>query len=415
MRVVIVAGGTRGDIQPMLALALELRRRGHDIVFGAPPNFEGWLTEHGLPFHTVGRDPQIFLAEHGLDIRKALGMLKDDLRREFATLADIVPGADVVIGASVTCAGLSHCEKLGVPYGYVVFSPSLLTSRSHPAPTCRHHRLPRWMNRLTWWAHRRLWNALFLGILNDERRRLGLGPVADAWDHIQSAPLMVACEPALAPLADDAPARARQIGALFLPESEPLPADLERFLAAGPAPVYLGFGSMVDGQPGRSTALLVAAIRAAGVRAVIGRGWAGLGEGAAGDDLYVAGPVPHGRLFSRVAAVVHHGGAGTTANAARVGVPQLVVPHLLDQHFWAHRVAALGLGPRPIPRARLTGPRLAAALRACGSQGRYAERARALARQIATDGVQRAADMVEGLAGQPPARLARDGVRAATS
>jgi UDP:flavonoid glycosyltransferase YjiC (YdhE family) len=404
MRVVIVAGGTRGDIQPMLALALELRRRGHGILFGAPPNFQGWLTGHGLPFRPVGRDPQVFLAEHGLDIGKALALLKDDLRQEFATLADMVPGADVVLGASVTCAGVSHCEKLGIPYGYVMFSPSLLPSGSHPSPTCRHLHLPRWLNRLTWWAHRRVWNALFRRILNEGRGRLGLGPIDDVWGHIQGAPLIVAAEPALARPPEDAPA-VEQPGALFLPESETLPAELERFLDAGPPPVYLGFGSMVDGQPARSTALLVQAVRAAGVRAVIGRGWAGLGERAAADDVHVTGPVPHGRLFARVAAVVHHGGAGTTVNAARAGVPQLVVPHLLDQHFWAERVAALGLGPRPIRRGRLTGRRLTEALGACLSDGRYADRARAVARQIRSDGVDRAATLVERLAGEEPVRL----------
>jgi vancomycin aglycone glucosyltransferase len=406
MRITIVAGGTRGDVQPMLALALELARRGHDLLLAAAPNFGAWVSEHNVPFHPTGRNPQEFLAEHGLDMGKAFRALKEDLRGEFASLAEPCAGADLVLGASATCAGRSHAERRGVPYLYAVFSPSLLSSRQHPAPTCRFLGLPRWMNALTWWAHRRLWNTLFRRILDEERARLELGPVGDTWDHVETGPLLVGCDPALAPVPDDA-APADQPGALFLPERDALPAELERFLDAGPPPVYLGFGSMVAGDPGRGTATLLAAIRAAGVRAVIGRGWAGLGEGAAAEDVFVAGAVPHGKLFPRVAAVVHHGGSGTTANAARAGLPQLLVPHLLDQYFWGHRVAALGLGPPPIRRPRLTAGRLAAALRTLVADAGYRERARALAATLIPDGVQRAADIVERLGSRPRRAAAR--------
>jgi UDP:flavonoid glycosyltransferase YjiC (YdhE family) len=407
MTILIVAGGTRGDVQPMLALALELRRRGHQVRFGAAPNFEGWIRQHQLPFRAVGRDIQAFLASTGTDISAALASLKGDLRREYVVVGEESAGADVIVGASVTCAGVSWAEKRGVPYLYFVFSPSLIPSRHHPSPTCPWLHLPRFANRLSWWGVRLLWNRLFRRVLDEERATLGLGPVRDTWSHIQDAPLVVACDPALARPAPDAPPRVMQPGPLLLAESSPLPPELERFLGAGPPPVYLGFGSMPDRRPARTTALVLQALARAGTRAVLARGWAGLGAQAAGPDLFVVDSVPHAALFPRVAAVVHHGGSGTTTAAARAGVPQLVIPHLLDQFFWGERVRTLELGPEPIPHRRLSAARLSRALRACLDQPRYAERARALVPRLTGDGLAAAADLVEAAARGAPARAAR--------
>jgi vancomycin aglycone glucosyltransferase len=404
MTILIVVGGTRGDVQPMLALALELRRRGHQVRFSAAPNFESWIRAHQLPFRAVGRDIQAFLAGTGLEIRAALGTLKEDLRREYAVLAEETAGADIILGASVTCAGVSFAEKRRVPYLYFVFSPSLIPSAHHPSPTCPWLRLPRLANRLSWWGVRLLWNRLFRRVLDEERLRLGLGPVRDTWAHIQDAPLVVACDPALARPAPDAPARVTQPGAMLLADDSALPAELERFLASGPAPVYIGFGSMPDRNPARTSAMVREALDRAGTRAVLARGWAGLTADDGNPDIFVADALPHQALFPRMAAVVHHGGSGTTVAAARAGVPQLLVPHLLDQFFWAERVRTLELGPGFVSRRRLSARRLAAGLRACLGQARFGERARALVPRLSADGLAAAADLVEATAERRPAR-----------
>jgi vancomycin aglycone glucosyltransferase len=216
---------------------------------------------------------------------------------------------------------------------------------------------------------------------------------------------MLAAEPALLRPAADAPVeRIVQTGALFLPERDELPPALERFCAAGPPPVYIGFGSMPDRDPARSTAMLVEAIRRAGVRAVIGRGWAGLGGVELPPEVHVVDDVPHGKLFPLLGAVVHHGGTGTTSNAARAGIPQVLVPHLLDQFYVADRLGPLGLGPRAIPRKRLTVARLAHALAEVVGDPGYRERAGALAQQVVRDGVERAVVMLEELGAGRPVR-----------
>jgi len=396
----MAAVGSRGDVQPMLALALALRARGHVIRFCAPPNFAAWVAGYGLPFHGLGRDFQAFLTEIGPAVHRGVVELRSDIRRQFDELGRLTADADLILGASVHCAGLSYAQKLGIPHAYVCYTPSLLPSSHHPSPSCPYLHLPRALNRFTWWLNDRIWNLVFRGPLNRERRRLALAPVPSAFRHVLSAPLILASEPGFGGPPEDSPFPALQTGAWFLPGSEALEPALERFLDAGAPPVYVGFGSMPDKKAARTAARVIEAARAAGVRVVISRGWAELGSAgsaAADSNVYVVGAVPHARLFPRVRAVVHHGGAGTTAAAARAGVPQVVVPHLLDQFFWADRVQGLGLGPAPVAKHKLTARKLAAALRACVDEPAFRKRAEIFARQMIDDGLDRGVRAVEAI------------------
>jgi vancomycin aglycone glucosyltransferase len=176
--------------------------------------------------------------------------------------------------------------------------------------------------------------------------------------------------------------RVPQIGYLADFDTPPLPEKLDAFLASGPPPVYFGFGSMTDARPGETTGTLLEAARRAGFRALISQGWAGLADGPLPSEAMSVGPVSHARLFPRVAAVVHHGGAGTTTAAARAGVPQLVVPHLVDQYYWQERVLALGLGPRAPRRRKLQVESLAAALSACRDNEVLVDRASEIGRRM---------------------------------
>jgi UDP:flavonoid glycosyltransferase YjiC (YdhE family) len=187
-------------------------------------------------------------------------------------------------------------------------------------------------------------------------------------------------------------------GYWFLPgdPGRALPADLEAFLAAGGPVVSIGFGSMAGEDGEALTELVVGAVRDAGVRAVLLSGWGGLGGPGAADDVYVADALPHEVLFPRMSAVVHHGGAGTTGAGIRAGVPTLVVPFGVDQPFWASRVVALGVGPRPIPRKAMTRARLAAGLRAAVEDRAMADRAAALGELVRSeDGVAAAVAVIE--------------------
>jgi UDP:flavonoid glycosyltransferase YjiC (YdhE family) len=146
--------------------------------------------------------------------------------------------------------------------------------------------------------------------------------------------------------------------------------------------VYFGFGSMTDPDPAATTSMIVEVIERLGCRAILSEGWAGIGEGALPEGSMHIGAVPHSSLFPRVAAVVHHGGAGTTTRSAQAGVPQLIVPHLLDQFWWGRRVQELGVSPAPISRRRLNADSLQSSLRALLETEWLAERARELATRM---------------------------------
>ena len=181
----------------------------------------------------------------------------------------------------------------------------------------------------------------------------------------------------------DWPNAVRTMGYWFLDRAdwEP-PADLETFLSAGPPPVYVGFGSMAGRRPERTTAAVLGALRQTGLRAVLASGWGGLRRGDLPASVVLIDRVPHDWLFPRVAAVVHHGGAGTTAAGLRAGRPTVVCPFFGDQPFWGRRVHELGAGPAPTPQKRLTAERLAAALREATERPSIREAATTLGRQI---------------------------------
>jgi vancomycin aglycone glucosyltransferase len=390
MRIALAAEGTRGDIHPLIGLGVALRAAGHDPVVCCPPDFAEEVRAHGLEHRTVGRSVRDYFAMRAHVVHGgAFGVLREVqdygrviLEAQFAALPDAVRGAELVVAAGVQVAARSAAELCGIPYRYVAYCPAILPSAEH-APAFLPLALPRWANRSAWRLLRGGFNLALRGALNGYRRALGLAPVRDLFAHFLGERPLLAADRALAPLPADVAAPIEQIPSLHLhDDGAPLPPKLESFLAAGPPPVYLGFGSMTDPDPRATTAQLVEAVTAAGRRALLGSGWAGLGEGPLPEGVLAIGPVPHASLFPRCAAVVHHGGAGTTTTAARAGVPQVVVPHVLDQFYWAGRVAALGIGVTAGRRRGLAPGALAEAIRAVAGNELVEERARELGARL---------------------------------
>jgi len=283
----------------------------------------------------------------------------------------------------VQAGARSAAELHGVPYRYVVYCPAVLPSAQHAPAFFPLPPLPRWVNRLAWRVLRTGWNLGLRGALNAQRAGLGLAPVSDLFAHFLGERPLLAVDAGLAEPPADLRDSVAQIPCLHpFDAGEALPEKLELFLAAGPPPVYLGFGSMTDPDPHATTARLLEAVTAAGHRALLSSGWAGLGEGALPEGVMTIGAVSHASLFPRVAAVVHHGGAGTTTTAARAGVPQVVVPHMLDQFYWARRVAQLGLGVVAGRRRGLGAGALAEAIEAVVGNEVVEERARVLGARL---------------------------------
>ena len=315
---------------------------------------------------------------------------------QFDKLAAAAEGCDALVatGLMPAAAGArSVAEKLGIRYVYAAYCPIFLPSPHHPPQPLPGRPLPPDVtdNRVLWDLDIQNYNALFGEALNTHRASIGLPPVDNVRDHVFTDQPWLAADPILGPWQEPADLDVVQTGAWILPDERPLPAELEAFLDAGTPPVYVGFGSM-PARPKDVARVAIEAIRAQGRRVLVARGWADLALIDDRDDCFAVGEVNQQALFRRVAAVVHHGGAGTTTTAARAGAPQVVVPQMADQPYWAGRVADLGIGAAhdgPTP----TTESLSAALRTALTPETRA-RATAVAGTIRTDGATVAAKLL---------------------
>jgi UDP:flavonoid glycosyltransferase YjiC (YdhE family) len=390
MRIALATEGTRGDVFPMLALAQAFQARGHDPVLCASPDFAPDAAERGIEFRPIGLSVHGFMddqakaiARGGLSLLWGMGSyLRDALERQFAELPDATRDADLIIGAGVQAAAGSCAELHGTPYRYVVYCPVIIESTEYAPLLCPAKPLPRWLNQILWRASRLGFNVALRPRINSFRRKLGLPPIADAYRYLLSERSVIACDRELISISANAAATTDTIRCLHPVAEAKLPSKLEAFLDAGPPPVYMGFGSMTDPNPTATTRTMLEAIERVGCRALISEGWAGLGQGALPEGVMTVGRCSHATLFRRVAAVVHHGGAGTTTTSARAGTPQILIPHLLDQYYWANRVLQLGVGPPAIRRNRLNAERLAGTLRATLDNELLAERAHELGARL---------------------------------
>ncbi len=381
MKIVLATIGSRGDVQPMLALALGIKKKGHDVLLVGPPERAGWAEELGCPYRPMGRDATAFIdgnrsAHTPATVVTFARYVRDEIREQFKTLPGIIKGADLVVGASL-CFGLaSIAEAMGIAYRYIAFTPQLLPSSYHPCPVFKHQRLPAWCNRFGWWWIRKADRFFTTGLVNYYRRQLDLEPIKSSPQTYFGEKVIVASDPAIAVIPRDAASFGVQTGYMHLGQpTRELPA-LERFLSDGPAPVYAGFGSMPRTDQMKLAPLFIKAARAAGRRIVIARPWGEKSEAAA--DVFYVRQYPYELLFPRMAVIVHHGGAGTTATATASGAPQIIVPHILDQYFWGDRIFQAGIGPKPIWRSHLTSRKLGRAINLCLRDDRMEKNALAL-------------------------------------
>ena len=365
-KVLLATYGSVGDVRPIAALGQVLQSRGLRIGVCAPPDSRALIAAQDLPFIPLGGNVRKLMQAHARrlvarPLAAAVPMthlLRRELERQFRQLPEVVAGADLVVGSGLALAVSSVAEACGVPYTYAVSMPLLVPSRCHAPLTVPWQNLPPLCNRMLWWMAAGMLDLGYRSLLNRCRQRLGLTPLAHLMPHL-TANMTVAADRELAPLPPEAPPDCRQTGYWHSPpRDQPLPVEVEGFLGKKPKPIYIGFGSMGDPAPQRTIAVLRQAVRRSGQRAIIQSGWAGWTFNSDAHCLCVPHALPHDRLFCRVAAAVHHGGAGTVMTAARAGIPQVLVPHLLDQYYWGRRVQQLGIGPRPLDRKRLDVDRL---------------------------------------------------------
>jgi len=398
MRVLLSTYGGRGDVEPLVALALRLRELGAEVRVCAPPDCAERLAGAGVPLVPAGAPVRPLL--HGARPAAAADVprLAGDLIAAFLDkVAEAAEGCDALVATGLLSAAAgarSAAEKLGIRYVYAAYCPIFLPSPHHPPVPFPGRPFPPGVtdNRVLWDLNDQSYHALFGDALNTHRAAAGLPPVDNVYDYAFTGHPWLAADPALGPWQEPADLDVVQTGAWILPDERPLPAELVAFLDAGTPPVYVGFGSMPVLASTDVARVAIEAVRAQGRRALVSRGWAGLALIDDRDDCLAVGEVNQQALFGQVAAVVHHGGAGTTTTAARAGAPQVVIPQMADQPYWAGRVAGLGIGTAhddPAPTTESLSAALSTAL-----TPRTRARAAAMAGTIRIDGATVAATLL---------------------
>ncbi len=351
MRVLLSTYGSRGDVEPLVALALALQEQGAQAVVSTSADQE---------FVDLLARAHVELAPACMPIRQWI----DEARRAPMPLpklaARLIPlqydaidaaaaGCDAIMSTGLfPSAAAAHCvaEKRGLHYAHVAFCPLSLPSHHHrPFPRPGYPLPPEVTDTRALWAlNKQHMSALFAEATNTQRLAVGLKALTDVRDPVTTDHPFLACDPVLWPWEETELSHPLQTGAWLLRDERPLPPALSAFLDAGAPPVYVGFGSIALPTVKESALAAMQALRARGRRIVLARGWADNAPLDDASDCFLIGEVNQQALFRRVAAVVHHGGAGTTTTAAQAGAPQVIVPQIVDQPYWAERVAGLGIG-----------------------------------------------------------------------
>ena len=401
MKIFISSIGSRGDVQPVLALAVELKSMHHKIALCTAPNFREWVESQGIEFIPIGPDLKKYAGGKGPDhyVKPSRQQLKraaaQAVRSQFQVILEAARGYDLMIaGGAVQFATRSVAEILNVPYLFVAYSPVVLPSQEYPPPKIRSsypQSLPQMINRWLWMKDSQSWNNKFRATLNEERVKFGLTPVRDVRSHIFTDHPWLASDPVLGPAPTGNNMKITQTGPWLLPDYSLLPDELEKFLASGDPPVYIGFGSTT---PSDQTALLfIEAAKKLRLHVIISRGWADLNPAEENSGFLSIGDVNFGKLFKRVRAIIHHGGSGTTTAAALGGKPQVVVPHTYDQFYWANRVERSGIGYSVRPGKHLTPDYIAGLILKC-LRPAITERAQEIMERIELQGARKAAERI---------------------
>lgn len=390
MRILIAAAGSRGDVAPYTGLGAELRRAGYDVTLAATDTFAPLARDAGLEFRSLPADTRGRGGGTGNhELMRTAAAFITELGQGFADAVD--KGTDLLLLSTTTAPlGWHLTEATGTPSIGVYLQPTAPTGDFPPVVTGSRS-LGRLANRATGRFALRMADRVYTQAVTQLRRRLALPTASPAEIRRRQEqanwPILHGFSTALVPRPSDWRSGLQVVGNWWPHHdaTQRLPAELEDFLGAGPPPVFIGFGSMASGDGERLSEIAVRALRRAGLRGVLQAGSAGLA--ADRDDVLTIGDVPHALLFPRLAAVVHHAGAGTSAAALRAGVPAVTVPVMADQPFWAARLAALGAATDPIPFRSLTAELLAGSLdRVVTQQAHRRAAARAAQHLAAEDG-----------------------------
>ena len=428
MKVLIVTLGSRGDVQPYVALGQGLKAAGHDVTVCTSTLFQAFITEQGLNYgHMNNQLMQLMDSDAGRDamentnnlwgtirtniklFSQVKSMYRQTLQDIWQTTQSVAPDL-LILASKAAFMAEAIADKQEIPLVIALPFPQFVPTAQSPAMGFPDWPLGRWYNRFTYWiVHTAI--GLYGGIPNEFRRKvLQLPPKPKGMDLLHRAdgspiPVLHGYSQYVVPRPTDWPDSVHVNGYWFLDQHDSWqpPDDLKAFLEAGAPPIYIGFGSISGSQPQRLAKVVIDALQTTHQRGILATGWGGLQTGDLPKTVFQLDQAPHDWLFPKVSAVIHHGGAGTTAAGLRAGRPTLICPFFGDQPFWGKQIYTLGVGPKPIPQKQLTTSKLAKAMHDLVSNQTMRHNAETLGEKIRTEeGVGNAIAILETLFSSQP-------------
>jgi vancomycin aglycone glucosyltransferase len=366
MKIACVILGSRGDVQPMIALATGLMKNGHEATIYAPPEHEELARLNNCQFVAFGPEVKKSVKENpeknkgGVAAKIPIKLFKKLLSDQINVLSNLIKEVDMILGAGIVIGVPTAADILKVPYRFVAFYPMILgTTKDDPLK-----------NRMMFGFGRLVMNILLKGFINKNRSKFRVPPIKDVWEHWLGKNVIVACDKELNAARNGVAFTFTQTGFMALPSKKVLPENVEDFISAGKPPVYIGFGSNPITNPEKYTAMFEQVRDKTNQRLIISKGWADLPTIDASDVLFVD-EMPFELLFPRLAVVIYHGGTGTMAAVARAGIPQVAFPFMGDQFENRKQIVKLGLGPETCDFKKITSEAISTAITECILNDQY--------------------------------------------
>ena len=390
MKIAIVVNGTRGDVQPMFALATGLIKNGHQIICCAPPENEELAERYSIPFVAFGPNYKELFKQNaqmkgGATKSPSPAQMKKETENQINLLPELLKGSDLVLGVGFVLGVHTVADILKVPYRFVIFYPILLgTSNTDP-----------FINRLMFGFGKSMTNMVMKSFINKKRADVELQPIKDVWANWMGDHVFVACDKELNAVHEGVSFNFTQTGFILLPSQTGLPTNVEKFLNSGKPPVFIGFGSNPVSRPEKYNQIFDEVSKATNQRLIVSKGWADLSENNTSNVLYVD-EMPFDLLFPRLTAIVYHGGTGTMAAVARAGIPQIAFPFMADQFENSKQIVKLGLGPKACDFKKISADILISSINECVTNKRYRENALEISTKLQnSNGLELTIELVE--------------------
>jgi UDP:flavonoid glycosyltransferase YjiC (YdhE family) len=377
MKISIVVYDTRGGVQPMLALADGLIKRGHEVLFCANPENEKLVTNYNCPFLPFGPNVKEQLKINAAnkkspDSFSSIKGLKKEIEKQIEFLPKIIQGSDLVLATGIVFGVRSAAEIAKVPFRLIIFYPSALG----PGKTGS------FLSRLKFKMGMAVLNKLLKNTINRKRKEAGIPTVKNVVKYFGGDDIIVASDITLNKVQEGVKATYTQTGYMFLPPLQELPKDVETFIRAGKPPVFISFGSNPISNPDKLTDIFEKVSNETNQPLIISRGWAELTTINPSRNVLYVDDIAFELLFPKMACIIHHGGSGTMASAAKAGVPQTAFPYMFDQFENRKTIFKLGLGPESCNFKKISASALIAAINECVNNKKYRQKALEIAQKL---------------------------------